>query len=110
MDPHDPQFNREYTPGQAGLFEFQADLQAADNARLRKELDAAKKAAVDPDTLAALVRKEVARLAAAQGLDTVDLGEPAGTSDSDDAWERDLAAFQTGRMSPAEYTRRWGRK
>lgn len=110
LDPNEAQFNREYTPGQAGLFEFQADLTAAENAKLRRELDAAKKSAVDPNTLAELVRKEVARLAAAQGLDTVDLGEPAGATDSNDAWERDLAAFQSGRMSPAEYTRRWGRK
>jgi hypothetical protein len=110
LDPNEPQFNREYTPGQAGLFEFQADLTAAENARLRKELDAAKKSAVDPSTLAELVRKEVARMAKAQGLDMVDLGEPAGASETDDAWERDLAAFQAGRMSPAAYTRRWGRK
>jgi hypothetical protein len=110
LDPNEPQFNRDYTPGQAGLFEFQADLTAAENAKLRKELDAAKKSVVDPSTLAELVRKEVARLAQAQGLDTVDLGEPAGAAATDDAWERDLAAFQAGRMSPAEYTRRWGRK
>jgi hypothetical protein len=110
LDPNDTRFSRQYSPGDAGLAEFQADLTAAENAKLRKELAAAKATAATPESIAELVRKELAALLASQGFDTVDLGEPAGASSNEDAWERDLTAFQSGTMSPAAYTKKWGRK
>ena len=108
LDPNDARFQRNYSPGQAGLAEFQADLAAAENVRLKTELTEAKKKAVTPDTLAELVRQELAKLTKQTGLDTVDMGEPDAVSD-DDAWERDAAAFNSGRMTAAEYTRKWGK-
>lgn len=110
LDPADPRFNRQYSPGHAGLAEFQADLRAAENEKLKRELAEAKKSTVDPATLAALVKKELAKMLAQAGLDAVDLGEPDATSLGDDAWERDLKAFQSGAMSPADYTRKWGKR
>lgn len=108
LDTSDPRFNRQYSPGQQGLAEFQADLVAAENETLKKRLAEARKAA-DPASIAALVRKEVARLAAEQGLDTVDLSEPdRATGDSMDAWERDTALFNAGRMPAATYLKKWG--
>ena len=109
LDPTDTRFNKVYSPGQAGLNEFQADLTAAENEVLKRELAQAKKSAVTPETLSELVRKELARITAAQGYDKVDLGEPAGNTDDDDAWERDTSAFNNGRMSAADYNRKWGK-
>ena len=107
LDPNDARFQRQYSPGQAGLAEFQADLTSAENAKLKAELTEAKKKAVTPETLADLVRQELAKLTKQTGLDAVDMGEPDAASD-DDAWERDAAAFNSGRMSAAEYSRKWG--
>jgi len=56
------------------------------------------------------VRAEVAKLARQQGIDTVDLGEPAAMSDDDEAYERDALAFNNGRMSGADFLRKWGRR
>lgn len=109
LDPYDPRFNRRYSPGQAGLAEFQADLVAAENDKLRRELTEAKKAA-DPASIAELVKREVARRLALTGADTVDLGEPAERTDDADAQERDIQLLQTNRMSPQAYLKKWGGK
>ena len=109
LDPTDTRFQRQYSPGQAGLAEFQADLTSAENAKLKHELETARKQVATPETLAGLVRQEVARLAQRQGFDRVDLGEPAAPLDDDDAFERDSYAFNNGRMPAAEFLRKWGR-
>jgi hypothetical protein len=108
LDPAEPRFARQYSSGQQGLAEFMADLTTAENEKLKKELSQAKKAS-DPATIAALVRKEMAKVAAEAGYDTVDLAEPEQpAANQNDAWERDAALLQAGRMSPATYLKKWG--
>lgn len=109
LDPQDTRFNRAYSSGQTGLAEFQADLTAAENDKLRAELKAAKQAA-DPSNVSSLVRKEVARMLKLQGVDEVDLGEPvAAGADDGDAQEHDIAKLQSGQMSPRDYLKKWGK-
>ena len=75
----DPRFQRQYSPGQVGLYEFQRDLAEAENARLKADMDKARQAA-DPATVAALVKAELAKVLQQQGLNTVDVGTPQGLS------------------------------
>lgn len=108
FDPTDPRFNKVYSPGTTGLAEFKADIAEARASKYEQELTKAKQAA-SPESIASLVKAQVAQLLAKQGIDTVDLGGPQRSSDdSEDAWERDRDAFNNGRMSSAAYLRKWG--
>jgi hypothetical protein len=107
LEPTDPRFQRQYSSGQVGLYEFQKDLAEAEAAKLRAENSKAKTAA-DPANIAQLVKQEVARLARAQGLDTVDVGTPQGDVDDAAAFERDVQLAQAGRISADAFTKRWG--
>lgn len=109
LDPTDPRFQRQYSPGQVGLYEFQRDLAEAENARLKADMDKARQAA-DPATVAALVKAELAKVLQQQGLNTVDVGTPQGDTNTEDAWDRDWAAVKAGRMSKAAFLQKWDTK
>ncbi len=84
--------------------EFHADLAKAENAKLRRELEEAKKASAG---IPALIRQEVAKALHGQGLDATDYdagGEPPVSSA--DARARDIQLFQQGKISGEEFRRR----
>ena len=109
LDPTDARFQRQYSPGQVGLYEFQRDLAEAENARLKADMGKARQAA-DPATVAALVKAELAKVLQQQGLNTVDVGTPQGDTNTEDAWDRDWAAVKAGRMSKAAFLQKWDTK
>lgn len=88
FDPDDPRFERDYRSAE----EFERDVLKAEVSALRKRMQSAGR---EP-SVAAPDRRE-----------TVDIGEPSGSSFD---LASDVAAFNSGRMSRAEFARRWGQQ
>lgn len=93
--------------GPEGAVAFERDLLAVSRDRLKKEAAEAK-AAASPETIAALVKAELAKALRAQGVDAaVEASGPTSTPDRETAWRRDTEAWQQGKLSNAEYLTRW---
>lgn len=107
LDPKD--FDPMQYQGAEGRIQFERDLYARKAERLereRKQLEAQ----ANPDAIAKIVQREVAKLAQQQGLNYAETGSPReGAPPDDEAWERDVQLVQTGRMSPDQYLKKWGK-
>lgn len=96
--------------GNTGAMQFERDL-AAKKAQVLQAQLASAKAAADPATIAKTIEREVAKALRSAGLDVVDTATPASPSvNTGNAWVRDLALFQSGRMPAQEFKRRWGNR
>jgi len=110
LDSQDQRFRKQYS-GEAGAREFQADLLAAENEKLKTERDSlSKQVAGVPSQIKNMVQQELAKLAQEQGFNYHVAEEPTGAVDGDASWARDKLALQQGRMSGQEFTRRYGKK
>ena len=78
-----------------------------ENAQLTKE-NAELKKATNPQTIAEIVKKQVALALHGQGLDNSDPGV-GEMPDDNDALERDIAALNAGQMRAAKFAQKWGR-
>lgn len=108
LDANDERFRKQYS-GEAGAREFQADLLAAENEKLKAERDTLTKQVTGvPSQIKSMVQRELAKLAQEQGFNYHVAEEPeAVSSNKDDQFQRDTKALNQGRMSPAEYARRY---
>jgi hypothetical protein len=106
LDPK--QFDPMSYQGPAGAMQFERDLAAAKAKKLEQEVEAARKAA-SPESIDEVVRRKLAQAMQQQGLNTVDLAQPkTAPVNTTDAWQRDAAALQAGRLDPATFIKRWG--
>lgn len=102
------EFNPLAYQGEAGALQFELDVAAKKTAKLERDLAAAKKAA-DPETLAELVQRQVAKALQAQGFNQADLGGgPQKSVDSADQWERDKRLLQQGKLPRGYMTKKYG--
>lgn len=108
LDPNDERFQKRYE-GEAGAREFQADLLAAENAKLKSERDSlSKQVSGLPTQLKNMVQQELAKLAQDQGFNYHVADEPETVvSNSREQFQRDTQALNSGRMTPAEFARRY---
>lgn len=81
--------------------QFEAELNADALKALRKQLEEAKNGTA-PEAL----QKQVVKLAHEAGYTAVDAKTPAAVPDAD-AFARDLAALQVGRMPPDKFAEKW---
>lgn len=94
--------------GEAGALQFERDVAQAAKEKLKKELAEAKRASA-PETVANIVKQEVAKALRAQGVDaSVETSAPAGTVDREANKARDQRLLQTGKLSPEIYHKRYG--
>lgn len=105
LDPVDERFVKQYTPGEVGGWEFEADLRAAKVERLQGENKTLK---TQVEGIGPTIEKLLAEKLRALGFDATDTGEGTMPSDAEGSFERDTRAFQNGQMSPAEYRKRHG--
>jgi hypothetical protein len=105
LDPAGWDFMKYRSMGQPGAVLFERDLTAAENAKLRRELDETKKAS-SPATIADMVKRELAQALHAQGMNAVEVAAPVGAAGSDD-WNEDKDKLQRGEMSPAAFKKKY---
>jgi hypothetical protein len=106
LDPK--QFDPMSYQGPTGAMQFERDVAAAKAKQLEQEVEAARKAA-SPESIEEIVSKKLAQALQQQGLNRVDLAQPKTTPvNTTDAWQRDAAALQAGRLDPAVFRQRWG--
>jgi hypothetical protein len=102
------EFNPLAYQGQAGAMQFELDVAAKKTAKLERELKTAKQAA-DPETLAGIVAREVAKALQAQGYNQTDLGAgPQSAGDPNDQWERDKRLLQQGKLPRGYMAKKYG--
>jgi len=102
----DSRFQKQYQ-GQEGAVQFDRDVLAAAKEKLAQE-NAELKKATNPQTIAEIVKKQVALALHGQGLDNSDPGV-GEMPDDNDALERDIAALNAGQMRAAKFAQKWGR-
>jgi len=104
LDLQDTRFQKQYS-GEQGALDFERDLLTAAKEQYQREAAELKQHAA-PETIQALVRQELAKLAQAQGLNYADTGD-AQSSGSPDI-EKALDDFNLGRIDYQEFKRRTG--
>ena len=104
LDTNDARFQKQYS-GEPGALEFERDLLAAAKERYQREA-AELKAHISSTNIQELVRKELAKLAQAQGLNYTDTGDGSAPGEPD--VEQAMADFNQGRINFAEFKRRTG--
>ncbi len=99
LDPADPRFQKQYRSAE----EFERDVLQAELEKYRKEL-----AALKGESPAQ--RRQQARAAMAGKHPVVDTGEPEDSVDRDEAFARDVALLQSGRLKPQKFVAKWGNR
>lgn len=104
LDLQDERFQKEYS-GEQGALEFERDVLSAAKERYQREAQELR-TQISPANIQALLRKEMAKLAQAQGLNYADTGE--GVTPGEPDIEKAMEDFNLGRIDMTEFKRRTG--